>query len=220
MPKCTSFLSSCIKLAMHSISTSLKSLRRAESIRQPFVVMVPTALTNSSIVCCLQPWSSHHPSLLLRRHGRWCCWCWHLTWIGIDLLRLGSNDCFVRLLSKEEEIDPSWTHVWTFEHPFLAQFALRSQKKLGKLNFLKFLSTTVYCNCGFSPKSTPKYPPGKGQDPPIKRGPRTFAPFFLRHASKKGATCLKKRSNLPQKKGATFNLTNTRILRRWHPHHY
>ena len=68
--------------------------------------------------------------------------------------------------------------------------------------------------CGFSPKSTPKYPPGKGQDPPIKRGPRTFAPFFLRHASKKGATCLKKRSNLPQKKGATFNLTNTRILRR------
>ena len=75
--------------------------------------------------------------------------------------------------------------------------------------------------CGFSPKSTPKYPPGKGQDPPIKRGPRTFAPFFWgmpqkkeQLASKKGATCLKKRSNfqLDEHKNHHQKMTSTSLV--------
>jgi len=76
---------------------------------------------------------------------------------------------------------------FTFERlniPFWHNLLFVRKKKLGKLNFLKFLSTTVYCNCGFSPKSTPKYlpvpPPGKGyqvRGPPRICGMRSTKRF-------------------------------------------
>ena len=95
---------------------------------------------------------------------------------------------------------------FTFERlniPFWHNLLFVRKKKLGKLNFLKFLSTTVYCNCGFSPKSTPKYlpvpPPRKGL--PGKGSSAHLCYAFNQAVQPSGSTRHKRK---PSAKGSSF----------------